>query len=163
MAAENYKAILDLGTAAGLTGSELTTWVKEQVDDLAKQEKEERLERRNYEAEQRKYEAEQKKYEAGQRRYKAEQRQLEEEREERRRQHELAFKEKELELERAKRENAEDMARQQASSPTPAAPNAPILSINSLVPKWTEDSQKHGWRKSRLSSITTPPWRQRGP
>ncbi|XP_066968280.1 uncharacterized protein [Macrobrachium rosenbergii] len=139
MAAEHYKTFLGLGTAAGLTGSELTTWVKEQVDDLAKREKEERLEQRKYEAEQRKYEEERRVYEA-------EQRQYEEEREERRRQHELAcketelaLKEKELELERAKMENAEAMASHQASSPTPAASNAPISSINSLVPKWTED------------------------
>ncbi|XP_066950826.1 protein enabled homolog [Macrobrachium rosenbergii] len=92
MAAETYKAFLDLRMAACLTGSELTTWVKEQVDDLAKREKEERLERRNYETEQRKYEAEQRKYKEEQRAYEAEQRQLEEDREERRRQHELACK-----------------------------------------------------------------------
>ncbi|XP_066975441.1 uncharacterized protein [Macrobrachium rosenbergii] len=40
MAAENYKAFRELGTAAGLTGLDLATWVKEQMDDLAKREKE---------------------------------------------------------------------------------------------------------------------------
>ncbi|XP_066969187.1 MAP7 domain-containing protein 1-like [Macrobrachium rosenbergii] len=131
-ATDNHRAFKELGKEADLTGLDLTKWVKEQLDDLAKQEKEERLEQRNYEAEQRNYEAEQRKYEG-------EQRQLENEREERRGQHELALKEKELELEKARKENAEVMAIEQASSPTPAAPNAPTSSINSIVPKWTED------------------------
>ncbi|XP_066941088.1 uncharacterized protein [Macrobrachium rosenbergii] len=125
MPADNYRAFMDLGKEAGFTGSELTKWAKEQVDDLAKQEKEERLEWRNYEAKQRRYEEEQRRYE--------------EEREEWRRQHKLTLKEKELELKKVREESGEAMAIQQASNPTPAAPNAPISSINSLVPKWTEE------------------------
>ncbi|XP_066969215.1 uncharacterized protein [Macrobrachium rosenbergii] len=82
---------------------DLTDWVKEQLDDLAKEEREEK-------AEQRKYDKEQKKY-AG------EQRQLEDAREEKKRQHELALKEKELKLEKAKKENAEALANQQTVNP----------------------------------------------
>ncbi|XP_066950834.1 ensconsin-like [Macrobrachium rosenbergii] len=128
------------GTGGGsLKGPELTKLVKEQLDDLAKQNREERREQWSYEAEQRNYAEEQ--------------RQLEDTREEQRRQHEfalkeseqalkeseLAFREKELELEKARRESAEAMAIQQASNPTPAAPNAQISSINSPVPLWTEE------------------------
>ncbi|XP_066950619.1 arginine and glutamate-rich protein 1-B-like [Macrobrachium rosenbergii] len=52
---------------------------------------------------------------------------------------ELALKEKELELERARKESTEALASQQASSPTPAASNAPLSRLNALVPKWTEE------------------------
>ncbi|XP_066947102.1 capping protein inhibiting regulator of actin dynamics-like [Macrobrachium rosenbergii] len=110
-------------------------------------------EQRKYEEEQRKHEEEQRKYGKAQRKEEAEQRRLEDEREERRRQHELALKdseqalkasklaliEKELELERAQKESAEAIAAQQASSPIPAAPNVTLSSLNSLVPKWTEE------------------------
>ncbi|XP_066964332.1 uncharacterized protein [Macrobrachium rosenbergii] len=118
MATDDYRALMDLEKEAGLMGPELTKWVKEQLDDLTKQEREEREE---------------------QRRYEEEQRQLEDTREGRRRQHELALKEEELQLEKARKESAEAMAIQQASNPTCAAPKALISSINSLVPKWTEE------------------------
>ncbi|XP_066988203.1 protein enabled homolog [Macrobrachium rosenbergii] len=62
----------------------------------------------------------------------AEQRREEEEREERRRQYELALKDRELELERAKKESAEALAAQQASSPTPSALNAFLSTVNNL-------------------------------
>ncbi|XP_066965653.1 uncharacterized protein [Macrobrachium rosenbergii] len=157
---ENHRAFMELEQAAGLTGLDFTKWVKEQLDDLAKQVKKERLERRNYEAEQRNYEAE--------RRSEEQQRQLEDEREERRRQHELAckeselaLKEKELELERRRIANVEAMATHQASNPTPAAPNAPISGINSLVPKWTEDEPEayQAQGHDTLGHGTPPPWR----
>ncbi|XP_066981048.1 golgin subfamily A member 6-like protein 26 [Macrobrachium rosenbergii] len=116
--------------------------------------------RRQEEAEQRKEEAEReerRQEEAEQRREEAEReerrRQEEAKREERRRQHELALKEseqalkvselelldKELELERAKKESAEALAAQQASSSTPSALNTFLSTVNSLVSKWTED------------------------
>ncbi|XP_066964191.1 arginine and glutamate-rich protein 1-B-like [Macrobrachium rosenbergii] len=112
---------MDLGKEAGLTGPALTKWIKEQL-----------AERRQHEEEQR---------------------QQDEDRAERRRQHKLALKEseqalkaselvlkdKEIELERARKESTKAIASQQASNPIPAAPNAPLSSLNSLVPKWTEE------------------------
>ncbi|XP_066964340.1 uncharacterized protein [Macrobrachium rosenbergii] len=83
-----YRTLQNLhgsGKEAALTGHELAKWVKEQLDDLAKQEREER-------AEQWKEKEEQRKYEAEHRRFAKEQRQLEDAREERRRQNELALK-----------------------------------------------------------------------
>ncbi|XP_066965532.1 uncharacterized protein [Macrobrachium rosenbergii] len=89
---------------------------------------------------------------------------------ERRRQHELAFKESEQalraskqalkaseqalkasklaliekkpELEIARKESNEAITIQQASNPTPAAPDAPFSSLNSLVSKWTEEESE---------------------
>ncbi|XP_066946990.1 meiosis-specific nuclear structural protein 1-like [Macrobrachium rosenbergii] len=52
---------------------------------------------------------------------------------------ELAVKEKELDLERARKESAEALPSQQDSSPTPAASNTPLSSLNAQVPKWTEE------------------------
>ncbi|XP_066943117.1 IgA receptor-like [Macrobrachium rosenbergii] len=138
MATDNYRAFMDLGKEAGLMGPELTKWVKEQLDDLAKQKKEERLERWNYEVEQRRYEEEK-------RRYEVEQRPLEDAREEQRRQQELALKESSQALKKSElalKEKELELEIQQASNTTPVAPNGPISSINSLVPKWIEEESE---------------------
>ncbi|XP_066952472.1 troponin T, skeletal muscle-like [Macrobrachium rosenbergii] len=119
MATEHYRTFMDLGKEAGLMGKDLTKWIKEQQDGLAKKEREERVEQRKYDEEQR---------------------QLEDAREEKKRQHELTLKENELAFKKkARMESAEAMATQHASNPTPAAPNAPISSISSLVLKWNEE------------------------
>ncbi|XP_066969241.1 uncharacterized protein F44E2.3-like [Macrobrachium rosenbergii] len=128
MSLEQRQVLVNMGKDTGFTGWELAQLVTEQLE-------------------------EQKKHEEAQRNEEAEQRRLEDEREERRRHHELALEkskqalkasklaliENELELERAKKESAEAIAIQQASNPTPAVPNALLSSLNSLVPKWTEE------------------------
>ncbi|XP_066955270.1 uncharacterized protein [Macrobrachium rosenbergii] len=69
-------------------------------------------------------------------------------------------REKELKLEKSRRENGEAMAIQQASNPTPAAVNALISSINSLVPRWTEEEpeawlEEIEWLFENYNSIET--------
>ncbi|XP_066958318.1 uncharacterized protein [Macrobrachium rosenbergii] len=105
--------------------------------------KEQIAEKRKYEEAQRQHKAERRREdeerEERRRQQEAEQWREEEEREEWRRQHELAFKDRELELERAKKESAEALAAQQASSPTPSALNTSLSTVSNLAGKWTED------------------------
>lgn len=56
MGTKRYQAFMNLGKEVGLTGKDLADWIKEELDDLAKKEREERTEQRKYAEEQRQYE-----------------------------------------------------------------------------------------------------------
>lgn len=56
MGTKRYQAFMNLGKEVGLTRKDLADWIKEELDDLAKKEREERTEWRKYAEEQRQYE-----------------------------------------------------------------------------------------------------------